>query len=89
MPEISLVHAGSNPLARVDNFKSVLASGELPTLREFEDFLREKGFSRSQAAQIAERGFKSLPRDEGGGDAKNEAAAALAGAVRGFSLPTF
>lgn len=87
LPEISLVHAGSNPLARVDSFKSVLANGELPTLRAFEDFLRERGFSRSQAAQIAERGYKSLPRDEGGGDAK-EAVAALAGALSGFKLPS-
>jgi HK97 family phage prohead protease len=69
LPEVSLVNRASNHLARVDSIKSALASGELPTIREFEDFLREKGFSRSQSAQIAERGFKSLPRDEDGGQA--------------------
>lgn len=40
------------------------------TLREFEDALREIGFSRTQAALLAERGFKSTgPRDAGAGEA--------------------
>ncbi|MDQ1077999.1 HK97 family phage prohead protease [Pseudoroseomonas cervicalis] len=63
--EISLVTAPSNQLAAVDSIKSALDSGALPTLREFEEFLRERGFSRSQATQIAERGFKSLIAREG------------------------
>ena len=40
------------------------------TLRELEDALREMGFSRTQAALLAERGFKaSDPRDADGGEA--------------------
>lgn len=59
---VSLVADPSHAMARVDSIKS--ANGGFPTLREFEAALRERlGFSHSQAAHIAERGFKSLPRD--------------------------
>ena len=59
------------------------------TLREFEEGLREMGFTRSQAALIAEREFKaSGPRDEGGGQASPAASSSFISAMLGaFSTP--
>lgn len=48
--EISLVTWGANPEALVTNVK---------TIKDFERFLRESGFSRSQAAGIACKGYKA------------------------------
>jgi hypothetical protein len=96
--EISLVDDPCDRYARVEVIKSALADGELPTLREFEEALREQlGFSRAQATRIAERGFKSLiPRDEekGGAADQPEVTAAMTElrsclARLNLSLPTF
>lgn len=69
--EVSLVTFPANDDARVDTIKSKLAHGSLPTLREFEALLREQGFSKNQAAVIANRGLKDLldRGDLGSGDA--------------------
>ncbi|USE78914.1 HK97 family phage prohead protease [Cupriavidus gilardii] len=65
--EVSLVTFPANDDARVDAIKSKLAHGSLPTLSEFEQLLREAGFSKSQAAVIANRGLKHLlDRSESG-----------------------
>jgi HK97 family phage prohead protease len=64
--EISPVTFGMNPLAGIDNVK---AAGQLTTIREFEDFLRDgAGFSARQAKAIAADGWKALQstRDEDG-----------------------
>lgn len=68
--EVSIVTTPANDEARVDQIKSKLAHGGMPTLREFEDLLREQGFSKSQAAMIANHGMKHLLSrgDLGGGD---------------------
>ncbi len=67
--EVSVVDRPSNERSIVANIKSRLADGDVPTIRELEEGLREQfGFSRSQAAQIVERGFKSMARDEPGGE---------------------
>lgn len=59
--ECSIVTFPANTEATVTQIKTLLASGELPTLPEFEDFLREAGnFSRSQAKAIAGRGLVAL-----------------------------
>lgn len=62
--ENSLVTFPANTEARVDNVKSLLASGKMPPPSDFEEFLREAGFSRSEAKHIASRGYTSL-RDAG------------------------
>lgn len=79
--EVSVVTFPANDDARVDTIKSKLAHGTLPTLREFEALLREQGFSKNQAAVIANRGLKDLlGRGElDGGDAVREIGSALAG----------
>lgn len=67
--EISLVTFPANDDARVDAIKSKLAHGSLPTTREFEQLLREQGFSKNQAAVIANRGLKHLlDQGEPGGE---------------------
>lgn len=67
--EVSPVTFPMNTEAQIDSIKSRLQGGQLPSLPEFEDILREAGFSKSQAAVIANRGLKSLlDRSESGGD---------------------
>lgn len=64
--EVSVVTFPANGKARVSAVKS---AGLIKTIREFEDFLRDAGFSNAQAKAIASRGFKaSDPRDEDDAD---------------------
>lgn len=66
--EISPVTWGMNPLAGVD---SVKAAGQITSIREFEDFLRDVGgFSKGQAKLLASAGWKAMP---GWRDASGEA----------------
>jgi uncharacterized protein len=58
--EISVVTMPANELSTVTSVKSKLEEGELPTLPEFEKFLRESGFSKSQATAIAGKGLRHL-----------------------------
>lgn len=60
LQETSIVTFPANDEARVDAVKSLLAGGNLPSLSDFEDFLREAGFSKSQATAVASRGLKHL-----------------------------
>lgn len=66
--EISPVTFPANEQAQVENVKSamqyMLKAGELPNTRMFEDFLREAGFSKSQAVAIATQGLSKLHRGE-------------------------
>lgn len=80
--EISLVTMPMNIEARVTGVKSILEGGDMPTLPEFEKFLREAGFSKTQATAIASRGLSHLLRSESEGDKANDAAALLR-ALRG------
>jgi HK97 family phage prohead protease len=71
--EVSLVDDPMNPLAKINYIKnsrgvSGIAADEIKTIREFEDFLRDAGFSRAAAKAIAAGGFKAQPepRDEDG-----------------------
>jgi HK97 family phage prohead protease len=60
--EVSVVTFQAGPSAVVDGVKSSLDSGKLPTLPEFEEYLREAGFSRSEAKAIAGKGLSHLLR---------------------------
>jgi HK97 family phage prohead protease len=65
--EVSVVTFGMNELARIEAVKN---SGNIKSIREFEDFLRDVGgYSVSQARAIASGGFKAL------GDARDEQSA--------------
>lgn len=92
--EVSAVTTPMNPLARITGVKgdqaeeSADGDGNAPqtprTIRKFEKFLREAGFSHAQAKAIATRGFKAAdpdPRDEDGGNGA-EALQRLAAAIK-------
>lgn len=76
--EISVVTNPMNDDARVADVKSMIEAGKLPSLKEFEEFLRDAGgFSRTQAKAIAGGGLtKLLDRCEAEGE-KGEILAAL------------
>ncbi len=65
--EISIVTFAANDRARVESVKHILAAGNLPTVREFEDLLRDAGFSKSLAVAIA---TKATPHLRGEPEAK-------------------
>jgi HK97 family phage prohead protease len=78
--EASLVTRPMNPRAQVANVKS-----DTEALREFERLLtHDAGFSRSEARQIINAGFKSFlaMRDAGGGEPEVSALAGLAATIR-------
>ncbi|MDT1904206.1 HK97 family phage prohead protease, partial [Acinetobacter baumannii] len=58
--EGSIVAFPSNPETLISSVKSKLQDGELPSLPEFEKFLRESGFSKTQATVIASKGLRHL-----------------------------
>lgn len=64
--EVSIVTFPANSESRVDAVKAALGEGELPTLPEFEKFLREAGFSKTQSVAIATGGLSKLLRGEPG-----------------------
>jgi len=63
--EVSAVNFPANRRANVTGVKNI-CDGGLPSLPEFEAFLREAGFSKSQAAAIAGKGLSHLHRGEPG-----------------------
>lgn len=85
LKEVSIVTFAANERARVEDVKAAIEAGTLPSLSQFEDFLREAGFSKTQAAAIAGKGLAPLLRSESGSDP--DALKALRDAVAGF-LPT-
>lgn len=58
--EYSIVTFPMNQLAEIDAVKAMCARGKLPDIREFEGFLREAGFSKTQAMHIANKGLRPL-----------------------------
>lgn len=64
--EVSVVNFPANRRSLVTGVKASLEAGNLPTLPEFEEFLREAGFSKTQAAAIAGKGLAPLLRGEPG-----------------------
>jgi HK97 family phage prohead protease len=76
--EISLVTAPMNISAKVTSIKSMMENGQVPTIREFEDFLRDVGgFSKSMAVAIASHGYANAIRRDSEGDKANDVAAFL------------
>lgn len=83
LEEVSIVTMPANDEARIETIKSKLARGGIPTIRELETVLRDAGFSKSQAAAIATRGFTGL-RDA---DQANPDLSAIIAQVSSFKLP--
>ncbi len=65
LKEASIVTFPANEGSRIESVKQKLEGGELPTLSEFEKFLRESGFSKSQATAIASKGLRGLLGEPG------------------------
>ena len=84
--EVSLVTIPMNEKALITSVKSLIAAGQMPSLSQFEDFLREAGFSKSQATAIAGKGLAPLLRGEPGSDPA-DFIAALAAHVRPRTYP--
>jgi HK97 family phage prohead protease len=66
--EVSPVNFPAQRRAAVDAVKSYTSTGSLPSLPQFEEFLREAGFSKSQATAIAGKGLSHLLRGEPGSE---------------------
>lgn len=78
--EVSIVTFGAlGRAAHIDSVKSILAGGDLPTVREFEDHLRDAGFSKNLAAAIA---GKAAPHLRGDPEAEADPAIAFLEALR-------
>jgi HK97 family phage prohead protease len=86
--EVSVVNVPANDDARVDTVRMRLARGEKPTIREFERSLRERGFSRAEAEEIASDGFRFWARREAQPKASTDMGE-LVSRLRTFTLPTF
>jgi HK97 family phage prohead protease len=82
--EISLVTIPMNDRTRITSVKDITGDGRLPSLPEFETFLREAGgFSKTQATAIAGKGLSHLLRGEpGDAPADGDFFAALAAQFR-------
>lgn len=75
--EVSLVPSPMNVRAKLSSIKSILANGTLPSLSEFETFLREAGFSKTQAVAVANKGLSALLRSESADEPKSDDAKAF------------
>lgn len=58
--EISVVTFPANPIANVSGVK---AADSISSIRDFEKFLRDAGFSQSKAKAISAHGYKALESD--------------------------
>lgn len=65
--EVSPVNFAANTRATITAVKNI-REGSLPSLPDFEAFLREAGFSKTEAAAIAGKGLAPLLRGEPGND---------------------
>ncbi len=63
--EVSLVTWGANPEALITNVKA------RDSIRDFEAFLRDAGFSRKEARAIAAGGYKAIEQRDAGSDAED------------------
>lgn len=94
--EASIVSMPANPKARVSAVKSEkfedfarrLRDGEPPSIKEFEDILRDAGVPKSMAVAIASHGYAKAIRSDSGGKASDETLRALRDAASGFKALT-
>lgn len=81
--EYSIVTFPMNTLANVEEVKNIIQGGRLPSLPEFENILREVGFTNSQSKAIAGHGLrKLLDQCEADGHASE-----CMSIIKGFKLP--
>lgn len=86
--EVSVVTNPALDEARIDTIKAKLAAGERISEREFGKLLRDRGFARSDADEIADVGFKAWSRRETAGPHANTGQMSdLAKVLGSLSLP--
>lgn len=76
LKEVSIVTFAANRRARIESVKNEnmeefarrLRDGEPPTIKEFEDILREAGIPKSMATAIASHGYAKAIRSESEGE---------------------
>ena len=61
LKEVSIVPFPANPKALISSVKS---REGISSIRDFEDFLRDSGFTRKEACLIASKGFKALNQSD-------------------------
>jgi len=92
--EASIVSFPANRRARVESVKSEgalsefarrLRDGEPPSIKEFEDILREAGVPKAMAVQIASVGYAKAIRSESEGGEASNAIAQLRAALSAFT----
>ncbi|WP_027682700.1 HK97 family phage prohead protease [Rhizobium leguminosarum] len=89
--EVSIVSFPANRRARVESVKSErmeefarrLRDGEPPTIKEFEDILRDAGVPKAMAVQIASVGYAKAIRSESEGEKANDSTAFMQALLRG------
>lgn len=74
--EVSPVNFAANRSAVITDVKTIREGG-MPSLPQFEAFLREAGFSKTEAAAIAGKGLAPLLRGEPGGESEVDVLSAL------------
>lgn len=79
--EVSVVNFPANRRATVTAVKN-MREGGLPSLSQFEEFLREAGFSKTQAAAVAGKGLSHLLRGEPGSEPDADFWSALGAQIR-------
>uniref|UniRef100_UPI0035CBF3DE HK97 family phage prohead protease n=1 Tax=uncultured Sphingomonas sp. TaxID=158754 RepID=UPI0035CBF3DE len=80
--EVSLLPVGMNNRAVVTQIKSLMEAGDIPPLPDFDEFLREAGFSKTQRTVIAGKGYLHLLRGEPGSETAADFWSALAAGPR-------
>lgn len=80
--EVSPVNFPAQRRAKITRVKSAIEEGRLPTLAEFEELLREAGFSKTQATAIAGKGLAPLLRGEPGSEPTADFWSALGAQLR-------
>lgn len=73
--EVSIVTFPANSESLITEVRSMFADGEVPTIKNIEEILRDAGFSRMQAKALVGHGYAGLLRDVEG--QKNTTAAPI------------
>jgi len=84
--EGSLVTFPALDSARVEDVKQMLTNGEIPSVREFETFLRDAGFSRKQSKALIADGYKSISQCDAEDDGLLSSLEGLCKSFRGKEL---
>lgn len=75
--EVSVVGYGMNPKALVTSIKSTISDGNVPTIRDLEEVMRDAGLSKKQAMALLSSGYKAIAWDGHAEEVKDDGAELL------------